>query len=74
MAQATTVTINNGAAVATTFTPEQVTPELTTLVDRSAGVAARFRRLSVRYSPATMANKKGRTSMAVSAPIWGTLS
>lgn len=75
MAQAAALVINDGQAtpVAVTFTPESVTPELSTFVDRSSGVAARFRRLSNRYQPATASLKRTRTALSVSAPIWGTL-
>lgn len=75
MAQAAAIVINDGQAtpVATTFTPEQVTPQLSTFVDRSTGVAARFRRLSIRFDPSTNASKRNRTGLSVSIPVWGTL-
>lgn len=70
MAQAANVVIADGAAVNVTFSPESVTPALTGFVDRTSGVAVRFRRLSVRYN----ANSKGVvTSLKVAIPIWGTL-
>jgi hypothetical protein len=75
MAQAAAVVINDGqvAPVATTFTPEQVTPQLSTFVDRSSGVAARFRRLSVRFEASTASTKRIRSGLSVSIPVWGVL-
>jgi hypothetical protein len=75
MAQAAAIVLNDGQAtpVAVTFTPEAVTPELSTFVDRSTGVASKFRRLSVRYQPSTKAVKRNKASESFSCPVWGTL-
>jgi len=70
MAQATSVVLADGASVNVTFTPESVTPALTGFVDRSSGVAVRFRRLTVRYNT----NAKGvTTGLKVALPIYGVL-
>lgn len=72
MAQAAAIVLADGQTtpVNTTFTPERVTPELSTFVDRLSGVAARFRRLSIRFLPS---QAKTKTSFTVACPVWGTL-
>jgi len=52
MAQAAAITINDGQAtpVATTFSPESVTPGLSSFADRSTGIALAFRRLRIANS------------------------
>lgn len=75
MAQAAAIVLADGQTTPAnvTFTPEQVTPQLTTFVDRSTGVSARFRRLSLRYVPVTGNGKRTKTSLDASLPIWGVL-
>lgn len=74
MAQAAAIAIADGSAVSTTFNPEKVTPEVSTFVDRTTGVASRFRRLTTRFSPANNNRLSTRTALDVSIPIWGTLT
>lgn len=73
MAQASAITINDGQAtpVATTFNPERVTPELSLFADRATGVSAKFRRLSVRFKPASQRTK---AELDISIPVWGVLT
>lgn len=73
MAQAAAITLNNHAAVGVIFNPEQVSPALTTFVDRSSGVASQFNRLSARYLPAGGARKSTKSSLKFATPITGTL-
>lgn len=75
MAQATAIVINDGQAtpVSTSFTPEMVTPALSTFVDRSSGIASRFRRLSLRFGLATRQNKRNTADFSVAIPVVGTL-
>lgn len=49
MAQAAAIVLNDGQAtpVATTFSPESVSPGLSSFADRSAGIALGFRRIKV---------------------------
>lgn len=70
MGQATSIVLADGLAANVTFTPESVTPALTGFVDRSSGVAVRFRRLSVRYNTSS---KGVTTSLKVAIPIYGIL-
>lgn len=75
MAQAAAITLADGQAtpVNITFNPESVTPDSSIFVDRSSGVAAFFRRLTVRYSPASGTRKTVRTSYDVSVPVTATV-
>ena len=73
MAQGAAVVIADNAAVNVTFSPEKITPELSTLVDRTTGVASRFRRLTVRFVPAKGNTKVNKSGLAISIPVWGTL-
>lgn len=74
MAQATSLVIADGQAtpVNVTFSPESVTPSLSRFVDRTSGVASKFRRLNVRFNMPT-AKKPGQEELAISVPVWGTL-
>lgn len=57
-----------------TFSPEQVSPELTTFVSRSSdGTILGTRRVSVRYSPATKQRNFAKGTMTVSNPKVGTV-
>lgn len=73
MAQAANVTLANNAAVGVVFNPEQVSPALTTFVDRSSGIASHFNRISARYSPAGGTRKSTKSSLKIAMPIVGTL-
>lgn len=74
MAQASTIVIADGQAtpVNVTFSPESVTPALSRFVDRTTGVASKFRRLNVRFNMPT-SKKPGMQEATVSLPIFGTL-
>lgn len=75
MAQAAAITLADGQAtpVNVTFNPESVTPDSSVFVDRSSGVAAFFRRLTCKYSPATSNRKTVRTSYDVAVPVTATV-
>lgn len=73
MAQAANITLNNNAGTGIVFNPEQVSPALTTFVDRSTGVAAQFNRISARYQPAGGARKSTKSSLKIAMPISGVL-
>lgn len=75
MAQATAIVLADGQATPAnvTFNPEQVTPALSTFVDRATGVAAYFRRFSVRFKPASAQRKETQTQFNFSLPVAGTL-
>lgn len=76
MSQATAFTLADGQAtpVNITFSPERVTPELSTFVDRSSGIAARFRRLSARFNPATNGRKSNKAQLNISIPVVGVMA
>lgn len=65
------LTINNGAAtpVAKTFSPERVSPDLSTFVERTAGVAAGFTRLSLGFSPASSKRATNRVDVKLDFPV-----
>lgn len=69
MAQAAAVVINNGSAVAKTFNPERVTPELTVLSERTTGISLAYPRLKMTFSPATANRATNRSSFSVEIPI-----
>lgn len=71
MAQAAAIVINDGQAtpVATTFTPESVTPALSTFADRSSGVSMAFRRLSVSNSFSSNGDKSNRSRLKFALPV-----
>jgi len=75
MAQATAITLADGQAtpVNVTFNPEQVTPAMSSFVDRATGVAAYFRRFTVRFKPAGGGRKETQTQYSFSLPVSGTL-
>ena len=75
MAQAANLVIADGQAtpVNTTFSVESVPPQLSQFVDRTSGIAAKYRRISVSYAPATVATKKTKAEFKVSIPVWGIL-
>lgn len=75
MAQAANLVIADGQAtpVGTTFSVESVTPQLSQFVDRTTGIAAKYRRISVSYAPATVATKKTKAEFKISIPVWGIL-
>lgn len=61
--------------VNTSFYPEEITPALSTFVDRSSGISMSYRRLSVRQerNKGSTGNKFQRGVVQVSYPVWGTL-
>lgn len=71
MAQASNITINDGQAtpVAKTFNPEAVTPSLSTFVERTAGIAAGFIRLSVSTLFSNGKRTTNRARFNVALPI-----
>ena len=70
------LTINNGAAtpVAKTFSPERVTPELTTFTERSATSSAGFVRLGMAFSPASSKRATNRIDVSLDLPILQTVN
>lgn len=71
MANAATITINDGAAtpVAVNFQPESVTSESASFVDRLSGVAIGFRRLVLNNKFAKGTSKVNRARFAVEYPV-----
>jgi len=71
MAAIAPLTINDGQAtpVAVTFNPENQTPGAFTFVDRTAGVAVGFRRLSISNKFASGGALVNRAKYAVELPI-----
>lgn len=76
MAQATTLTINDGQAtpVAVAFTPEAVSPALSTFTDRSSGTAVGFRRITVSSKFASGKSVVNRSRLAIEYPIVTTIN
>jgi hypothetical protein len=52
-----------------TFYPESVSPERSSFVDRSPGISAAFRRLIVKFSPASKTRATSRPSYEVEYPV-----
>lgn len=71
MAAIAPITINDGQAtpVAVTFSPENQTPGAFTFVDRTAGVAVGFRRLSISNKFAVGGALVNRAKYAVEYPV-----
>lgn len=71
MAAIAPITINDGQAtpVAVTFNPENQTPGAFSFVDRTAGVAVGFRRLSISNKFATAGAQVNRARFAVEYPV-----
>lgn len=63
--------INNGAAtpVAKSFSPEKVSPDQSTFVERSALSSAGYLRLSAGFSPANGGRKTNRINIDFSMPV-----
>lgn len=76
MPQATTLTIDDGAAtpVATNFTPEAVSPALSTFTDRSAGTSIGFRRIAVSSKFASGKSTVNRSKLSVEYPVVSTVN
>jgi len=76
MPQAGNVIINDGQAtpVAKTFTPESVTPQVSTFADRTSGIALGFQRIAVSTSFAKSAGSVNRTKYTVSVPVTQTVN
>lgn len=70
------LSISNGAAtpVAVSFAPERITPDLSTFVDRTAGVSALYPRLSVGYLPATANRPTNRIDYNFDYPVGATVN
>jgi hypothetical protein len=62
--------INDGAVtpVAKSFAPERVAPDNSVFTERSAAVSAGFRRLSVKYSPASSKRATNRIDVDFDLP------
>lgn len=76
MPQASTLTINDGAAtpVATNFTPEAVSPALSTFTDRSTGTSIGFRRINVSSKFASGKSTVNRGKLTVEYPVVSTVN
>lgn len=70
------LSINNGAAtpVAKTFSPERVTPELTTFTERTATSSAGFVRLGVAFSAASSKRATNRVDISLDYPVLQTVN
>ena len=71
MPSATSVVLNDGQAtpVAVTFVPERVSPDLSTFVDRSTGIAMLFPRLGVSTKFAKSGGKVNRATFTIALPV-----
>lgn len=69
------LSIMDGSAtpVAKTFSPERVTPELTTFTERSSPASAGFKRLSVSFSPASAKRATNRIDVSLDYPVLSTV-
>jgi len=76
MAQAASITINDGQAtpVATTFAPESVTPGLSSFADRSTGIALAFRRMRISNSFANGKSVVNRAKLSIELPVTQVIS
>lgn len=76
MAQAATITINDGAAtpVAVNFAPESVTSDNASFVDRTAGVAIGFRRLNISDKFAKGSSRVNRGKYSIEYPVTTTVN
>lgn len=70
------LTINDGAAtpVARTFAPERVAPDLSTFVEKTAGVSSGYIRLGVKFSPATSNRPTNRVDFNMDLPVLSTVN
>lgn len=71
MAQAAALSILDGQAtpVAVVFTPESVTPALSSFADRSAGISLAYRRIKVSSSFANGKSRVNRNKLSVELPV-----
>lgn len=76
MGQAANIVLNDGQAtpVAVTFSPESVTPALSSFADRTAGVASGFRRLKVSNAFAAGKSVVNRSKYSVEYPVTTTVN
>lgn len=77
MSQVTTpLIINDGAAtpVAKTFTPERVSPELTSFAEKSATSSAGFKRITISCSPASSKRGTNRIDVSLDLPVLATVN
>nr|UUW21387.1 MAG: hypothetical protein [Sanya fiers-like virus 43] len=70
------LSINNGAAtpVAKTFSPERVSPDLSTFTERTAASSAGFIRLGIGYSPASSKRATNRIDISLDLPVLQTVN
>lgn len=69
MAQAANIVLQDNAAANVTFTPESVTPQVSSFADRTAGVALGFRRIRVGTHFASGKSQVNRTKFSVEYPV-----
>jgi hypothetical protein len=71
MAQAAAITINDGAAtpVATTFSPETVTPALSSFAERSSGISLAYRRIKISNTFASGKSVTNRAKLTIELPV-----
>lgn len=76
MAQAAALVVNDGQAtpVAVTFSPESVTPGLSSFADRASGISIGFRRVKVSNAFASGKSVVNRSKLSVEMPITTTVS
>lgn len=76
MPQAANLVINDGQTtpVATTFAVEQATPTLSSFADRTAGIAAGFRRIKLSNQFATGKQTVNRSKMTIECPVLSTVN
>lgn len=76
MAQAASLVINDGATtpVAVTFSPESVTPALSSFADRLLGIASAFRRIRISNQFASGKSVVNRSKLTVEYPVTSTVN
>lgn len=76
MAQASAIVINDGQAtpVATTFSPESVTPALSSFADRLSGIAMLFRKVSISTTFAKGKSTVNKARMDITIPVGVTVN
>lgn len=76
MAQAASITINDGQAtpVAVTFAPESVTPQQSSFADRTGGVALGFRRLGISNTFASGKSTVNKAVFTTAIPVLQTVN
>lgn len=69
------LSINDGLAtpVARSFAPERVSPEASIFTERTSGISAGFKRLTIRYSAASSKRQTNRIDIDLDFPVLSTV-